>query len=249
MKDTMPKVSIIIVNWNGLEDTMECLGSLKDIDYPNYEVIVVDNGSQGNEAEVLREKWGEYVHVIECDKNYGFAGGANIGIRYALRVSKPGYILLLNNDTVVAKEFLTEMVRAAATDARIGMVGPKVCNYYVRDRIDAAGGRINWRFGFGEDIGEGETDRGQFNVAQEVDFVSGSALLVRSAVIKEIGPLDERFFLYNEDADWCLRAKRAGYKVWFTPAGPVFHKQGASTGRVSKTTLYYSHRNRLLLLK
>lgn len=244
----MHKVSIIIVNWNGLKDTVECLESLKNITYPNYEVIVVDNGSEQNDAEVLRAKWGGYIYVIENDKNYGFPEGANIGIRHALEASNPDYILLLNNDTVVDREFLTELVKIAESDEKIGIVGPKVCNYYIRNKIDAAGGMVNWLLGFGEDIGEGKTDVGQFNQLKEVDYVSGSVLLIKSGVIKEIGLLDGGFFLYNEDADWCLRARKGGYKILYTPMTTVFHKQGASTKRVEKKTLYYSHRNRILLL-
>ena len=121
-----PKVSIIILNWNGLDDTIECLESLQKITYPNYEVIVVDNGSRGNDAQVLREKFGDYIELIQNDKNYGYTGGNNIGIRYALHNSSWDYFLVLNNDTVVESGFLTELVNIAESAPSSGIAGPKI---------------------------------------------------------------------------------------------------------------------------
>ena len=121
-----PKVSIIILNWNGLNDTVECLESLDKVTYPDYQVIVVDNGSTGGDARTLRERFGDYVHIIENDKNYGYTGGVNIGIKYALNNLAADYILLLNNDTIVDPEFLTKMVELAESDNSIGIVGAGV---------------------------------------------------------------------------------------------------------------------------
>jgi len=106
---------------------MECLESLRNITYPDYEVIVVDNASEGNDVRILREKFGDYIHIIENDKNYGYTGGNNIGMKYAMAHHQPDYILILNNDTVVAPNFLTGMIGAAESDDSIGVVGPKVC--------------------------------------------------------------------------------------------------------------------------
>ena len=124
-----PRVSVVILNLNGLEHTLECLESLKKITYPNYDVIVVDNASNGDDVKILREKSGDYVHIIENDKNYGFAEGSNIGMRYALRTFCPAYLLLLNNDTVVAPDFLDELVKVAESSDEIGIVGPKIYYY------------------------------------------------------------------------------------------------------------------------
>src|SRR4030042_2187559 len=137
-----PKVSIIILNWNGLEDTIECLNSLKKITYPNYKVILVDNGSKGNDARVLREKFGDYIHLIENDRNYGYAKGVNIGIRYALANSASEYILLLNNDTVVAPDFLNQLVKLAESDSSVGIVGPKTYYYGSSSRLESIGARL-----------------------------------------------------------------------------------------------------------
>ena len=125
MKSDSPKVAIVILNWNGLADTLECLDSLQKIVYPNYVVVVIDNGSNGNDAEIIKKKFGDFVFVIEEEKNLGFAGGCNEGIRWALH-SGAKYVLLLNNDTVVDPNFLIELVNVAQNDPQIGIVGPKV---------------------------------------------------------------------------------------------------------------------------
>ena len=122
-----PKISVIILNWNELDDTIECLDSLKKITYPNYEIIVVDNGSKGNDAQVLQEKFSDYIHLIQNDRNYGFTGGTNIGMRYALNNSAPDYILVLNSDTVVDSEFLAEMVKVTEADPASGIAGAGKC--------------------------------------------------------------------------------------------------------------------------
>jgi len=220
-----PKVSIIIFNWNGLEDTIECLESLKKISYPNYEVIVVDNGSRGNDAQVLQEKFGDYIHLIKNDKNYGYAGGNNIGIEYSLANSPPDYILLLNNDTVVDPDFLTEMVNVANTDDRIGIAGPKVYYYSFPNCIQSAGGRISTRKGMIAHIGNKEVDAGQYNVQQTVDYVVGCCMLVKSEVIAKIGMFDESYFCYWDEIDYCVRARRAGFKVVYAPQARIWHKK------------------------
>ena len=242
------KVSIIILNWNGLDDTVDCLQSLKEINYPDYNIIIVDNGSKGNDAEILKGKFGEYVHIIENDKDYGFAGGCNIGIRYALRNFEPDYILLLNNDTVVAPDFLAEMVSVAESNPSIGIAGPKIYFYHDPDKIQAIGGQINWRTGMTSMLGIGETDVGQFNEIREVDWVVGCALLIKREVLQTIGLLYERYFAYFEETDWCVRCSRAGYLVIYAPGARVWHKKRWSMEEISGLTMYYVTRNRFLFM-
>ncbi|MCL0034680.1 glycosyltransferase family 2 protein [Dehalococcoidia bacterium] len=244
-----PKVSIIILNWNGLEDTIECLESLKKITYPNYEVIVVDNGSEGNDVEVLKEKFGDYIHIIQNDKNYGFAEGNNIAIRWLLDNSKPDYFLLLNNDTVVAPEFLTELVKVAESDERIGFIGPKTYYYNFKGRKDVinfAGGKFNIRKGQPYHIGAREVDKGQYDEIREVDYVEGSCLLVGKGVVKDIGLLSSSYF-YWEENDWCLRGYKAGYKSAYVPEAKIWHKIAASSG--GKVPRYYFTKNRFLFMR
>jgi len=240
-----PKVSIIILNWNGVEDTIECLESLKKITYPNYEVILVDNGSEGNDVEVLTERFGDYIHLIENDKNYGFTGGNNIGIRYALGNSSPDYFLLLNSDTVVAREFLTEMVKVAEDNPRSGIAGSKTYFYNDPNRFWVLWDNVDMRWGKVSHVGAREIDQGQYDDIREVDHVPGSCFLVKRKVIQSVGLLDESYFSYWEDLDYCIRARKAGYKIVYVPKAKIWH-------RVSKKSAfhwYYRGRNYFRFIK
>lgn len=221
-----PKVSIIILNWNGLGDTIECLESLKKINYPNYEVVVVDNASSGNDVQVLREKYNDYVHLIANDKNYGFSEGNNIGMRYALD-SQCDYVLLLNNDTVVDPAFLTELVSVADSDHTIGIEGAKVYYYDFPNRLHTVGGKVYWWLGIIRHYGDREDDR-RFDQATERDFVYATAMLIRREVMDRISLLDSTFFFGIEEYDYCARAAKAGFKVVYVPNSKVWHKVGAS---------------------
>jgi hypothetical protein len=244
-----PKVSIILLNWNGLEDTTECLESLKRITYPNYEVIVVDNGSRGNDAEVLQEKFGNYVHLIKNDRNYGFSGGNNIGIRYVLNNSSPDYILLLNNDTVVDTNFLTEMVKVAERDSSIGMAGAKIYCYDNAKRLHCVWHSINMRWGRLSTVGFLTIDKGQYEKITEVDCVQASCCLAKRELVERIGLLDESYFLGWEDIDYCLRATRAGYKITYVPKAKIWHKGSSASMKVSQLWGYYRGRNWFLFMK
>jgi GT2 family glycosyltransferase len=225
-----PKVSIIILNWNGLTDTIECLESLKKITYPNSEVVIVDNASRGNDVQVLQEKFGDYVHLIQNDRNYGFPEGCNIGMRYAL-TKGADYLLLLNNDTVVDPEFLTEMVKVAEADPSIGITGSKIYYYYEPNRIQAAGGKINWWLGYIDTYGR-EDDTGQYDTIAERDYLYGTSFLIKKDVIEKISFMDPFFFFGVEEYDYCTRASRAGFKVVYVPGSKVWHKAGASSAKL-----------------
>jgi GT2 family glycosyltransferase len=232
-----PKVTIVIVNWNGWEDTIECLESLYRIDYPNYEIIVVDNHSHDDSVKRIKDYTeGKELTVIENEENYGFAEGNNIGIKYALKYLDPEYILLLNNDTVVDKDFLKELINAGEKNTHIGILGPKIYYYDKTDVIWSAGCRISWKFGRGIQIGTGEVDKGQYDDQKEVEYVSGSAFLIKTEVIDEIGLMDKNYFLYFEESDWTLRANQAGYKSLYVPAAKIRHKVSRSGGGISKPT-------------
>ena len=242
-----PKVSIIIPNWNGLEDTIECLESLKKISYQNYEVIVVDNDSRGKDAEVLRCRFADYIRLIRNDKNLGFAGGVNVGIRYAQSNCKPDFLLLLNNDTVVAADFLTKMVESAITDNSIGIVGLEAYQYGL-----SAGARqgfivkvqiLEARIAF---IGIKQIKAWRSNNSEALN---GCCLLIRSDVIEKIGYFDESYFCYWEDFDFYVRAKEAGYRMICTPAAKIWHKASQTTRKVSGFAYYYFHRNKIRFMK
>ena len=232
-----PKVSIIILNWNGLEDTIECLESLKKITYPNYEVIVVDNASQGDDVRNLREKFGDYIHIIRNDSNYGFAEGNNVGIRYGLNNSNPAYFLLLNNDTVVAPDFLDELIKVARSDSEIGIVGPKIYYYDFNGRKDviwSAGGKIEWwRRWIYHGIGSNDDDLPQYQNVADVDWISGAAMMIRASIIQELSLLDSHYFLGNEDVEYCLKVRQRGFRIVYVPTARVWHKVGISRNKVN----------------
>ena len=244
-----PRVSVIVLNWNGLDDTIECLESLRKVDYPDYRVVVVDNGSTGWDSRVLRERFGGWAVVVENDRNYGYAEGNNIGIRYAVKHYDPSYLLLLNNDTVVDPGFLSAMIEGALTDPAIAIVGPKIYWYDERERIQSAGGSFEWWSLHRSVRGAGEVDRGQFDQMTEVDWVSGSALLISQDAVQKVGLLYPAFFAYSEEIDWCARCKRVGYKVWFAPGARVWHKCAWTPRGISALQLYYMMRNRYLFMR
>jgi len=243
----LPKVAIIILNWNGKEDTIECLESSKHITYPNYELLLVDNGSTDGSVECFRELY-PGIEIIETGANLGFAEGNNVGMRRAMDKGAD-YVLLLNNDTVVDPEFLEELVKVAEGDERIGIIGPKIYYYDRRDLIYYTGANINFWFLHSKG-NKGKVDDGQFDNTKEIDAVSGCAILVKSYLLKNVGELDPEYFAYYEEIDWCIRAKRAGYKVVYAPKAIVFHKGAGSTGQsFNPTVAYYKTRNLILFMR
>ncbi|MFZ5917169.1 MAG: glycosyltransferase family 2 protein [Chloroflexota bacterium] len=244
----MPRVWIVVLNWNGLADTLECLASLQRLDYPNYEVIVVDNGSTDGSVKVIQAQFPD-ITLIANEQNLGFTGGNNIGLRYALERGAD-YALLLNNDTEVAPDFLRLLVEVAEANPAIGIAGPTIYYHAQPERIWSAGGVIDWQRGLTSMIGLGETDAGEHGAApRDVDFVTGCAFLVKWAVMKQVGLLDERFFAYYEEAEWCVRARRAGFRILHVPQSRLWHKISPERRAASPQVHYYMTRNRLLFLR
>ncbi len=190
------KVFIIILNWNGAKDTIDCLKSLENLDYPDFEILVVDNGSTDDSVLKIKSQISNLknkVVLIENKENLGFPAGNNIGIEYALECGAD-YALLLNNDTVADKNFLKEMVGVAENNEKIGILGPKIYFYDDPKRIWFAGGSFDWFRGSAH-IGFGEIDFQKYQSEKEVGFITGCAMLVKKEVFGKIGLLDERFFL------------------------------------------------------
>lgn len=245
---TWPRVEIIVLNWNGGETTLSCLGSLARLDYPAFEVVVVDNGSTDGSVHAIGERFPEVI-LIENEKNLGFTGGNNVGLSRALAVGLD-YALLLNNDTEVAPDLLHLLIEAFEADPVIGIAGPTIYYYNQPDVIWSAGGAIDWRQGRTRMVGLDEREVGQFGQEpREVDFVTGCALLVKRTVLEKVGLLDERFFAYYEETEWCVRARRAGFKSVHVPRAHIWHKISPVTQADSPRVHYYMTRNRLLFLK
>ncbi len=244
-----PRVSIIIVNWNGLQDTLECLKSLGGIDYDNLEIVLVDNGSDGDDLAVLQETYGDRAHFLRNESNLGYAGGNNTGIAFALANLSPDYLLLLNNDIVVDPAFLRELVETAHSDPGIGIIGPKTLDYKEPDILQQAGTRFWAPIGKVRLVGRGEKDLGQHDRETKTDYVQGSCMLIRREVVETIGLLNEEYFLYWEDMEYCLRATKAGFSLAVCPASRVWHKGSASSGRLSGRLMYFGTRNRFFIYR
>jgi hypothetical protein len=241
------KVGILVLTFNNYADTRECMESLYALTYDHHEVIVVDNGSTDGSLQRLEGEFPQAVFVHIGD-NLGYAGGNNRGIEVALERGAQ-LIWILNNDTVVDKDALSRLVDAARELPRAGIIGSKV--YYHGDgkRLFFAGGQINAWTGETRHIGYREIDRGQYDKRKAVDYINGCNLLARRECIEEIGLLDEAYFLYYEETDWAVRARRAGWEVIFVPTPGVWHKIEAGTGWISSTTAYYLTRNRLYFIR
>ena len=338
-----PRVSIIILNWNGWRDTVEALESLYQVKYPNYHVVVVDNHSEDDSIEKIKKycdgslkvesSFFEYdpgnkpVKVLEIEEeelkdfdkgeigfssslesennlgqvkksftpienhikpvrnhlppienhpvknhlppienlksiknplvliknheNHGFAGGNNVGMRYALKNLNPDFILLLNNDTVVDPLFLDELLNQVG-DA--GIAGSKIYFYHDMDLIQSLGFKIKWSRGEMDSVGymsreESKSRDGSKNYENDLDAVSGCSMLIRGDVLDEIGLFNEKCFLYYEDTDICLRAKRAGFKIVCADRSKLWHKDSSSSKKISGTREYYSSRNLFLFMR
>jgi len=228
MTNTSPKVAIVILTWNGKELTLECLRSLDQLTTPNVEFIVADNASNDGTVDAIRSEWGDGVTIIENPSNLGFSKGNNVAIRHALDAGAD-YVLLLNNDTTVASDFVEHLLTPFA-DERVGITGPKIYYYSPADQIWFAGGEVHLSRGTAKHTGIRAKDRGQFDQQRQVDYVSGCALMAKRAVFERIGMLDPTYRAYFEDADFCMRARMAGYDIIYAPAARVWHKISASTG-------------------
>lgn len=269
-----PKVAIVVLNWNGWKDTVECLESLSQINYSSYEVILVDNGSRDNsvkqiqnylagnllvnskfftfnrtnkplklvEAEV-HPKFGGEIILIQKSTNVGFSMGSNIGLRLAQK-HNADYVMLLNNDIVVDKNFLHQLIDQSEKDPQVGIVGPTIYYYDRPTTIDFAGENIiKWRV-----KGKEFTTISKF--PREVDKIEGSCMLIRRAMLDRIGLLYTKYWAYWEETDLCFRAKKAGYKVLYVPKSIIWHKVAQSIGGEGNLRReYYINRNRLLFAR
>jgi GT2 family glycosyltransferase len=238
-------VSTIVLNWNGYEDTIECVASLQKLAYPELSITIIDNGSTDGSEVILKERFPD-IPVIQTGRNLGYAGGVNAGLRHALKTDAE-YFLILNNDTVVDPRAVDELINVARSDGRIGMLSSKI---YFHDRPDTlwyAGATYNPWLGWGRHRGYNEVDVGQYDTVEETERPSGCAMMVSREFCDRVGLLDEKFFSYGEEVDWSLRGKKAGYKVMYVPGSKVWHKVSSSTGG-TKTCLYlyYSVRNTLM---
>jgi GT2 family glycosyltransferase len=240
-----PRIVAVVLNTNRRDDTLACLESLARLDYPDRAVLVLDNASTDGSAAAIAAAHPD-VRVLPLTENRGYAGNNNVGIAAALEMGAD-WVLVLNEDTILDPACFTELMRVAATDERIGVLGPLVYHHDEPAVIQSAGGLMNGRWEAWH-RGQNEDDTGQFAAPQDVQWISGCAILVRREVIAQVGPLDERFFYYWEETEWCVRAGRAGWRVVLVPAARIWHKGVKRDYRPGPSVAYYNTRNHLLLM-
>ncbi len=241
MKDS-DLISIISVNFNGLEDTLEMIDSVISNISLSYEIIIVDNASCGNQAEEVKARHPQVV-TIRSETNLGFAGGNNLGIKAA----KGNYLFFLNNDTVIKDDSLQYLVERLESSSRAGAVSPKIRFAWGNSPVQFAGYTVlsgitlrNFLIGFMK------PDDGSYDTPALTPYIHGAAFMVKREVIERAGVMPELFFLYYEELDWSERMRAAGYELWYEPRAVVYHKESRSTGIVSPLKVFYMTRNRLV---
>lgn len=257
----MKHVVISLLNFNGLNNTLVCLASLKNVkrNSANLTLVAVDNASR-EEFDLKSGFVGDIpLVVIKNSKNLGFSGGNNVAIKYALE-NGADYVLILNNDTYVDKEFLTELLKVAEQDNSVGILVPKIYfapgfefhkeKYSKKERGKVfwyGGGKMDWANVIGCHRGVDEVDKGQYDKTEETEIATGCCMLVKKEVFENVGLFDDKYFLYYEDSDLSIRAKNKGFKIVYVPTSIIWHKNaGSAGGSGSQLQDYYITRSRLL---
>jgi GT2 family glycosyltransferase len=219
-------VCALTLNWNRPDDTLECLKTLVDQSYPKLHVLVVDNGSSDDSVARIGARFPQ-VELVQSSENRGFAAGANLGLRRALD-GGADLVFLVNNDTLIEQQAVAQLVAQAGSG--VGILAPVIYYAEDQDRIWSIGGRIHpWTLDKYHDTWE-QVDESQRTDAEEKDFVTGCGMLLTRPLLEEVGLFDERFFMYYEDADLCMRARRAGFRILLVPAAKMWHKVAQSSG-------------------
>ena len=249
-KNNEKKVAIILVNYNGYAETIQCIESLKNIDYDNYHVFIVENGSTNNSYDILSRYLVEsdcarFCTLKKSKENLGFSGGNNIGIKEAIEQGYE-YVMLLNNDTIVTPDFLNILINNADNKS---IVTPRIMYWNEKDKNWYAGGKLSkvlgraWHNNIGKKYLKNRDDR-----CYNVSFISGCCMLMHVDVIKKIGLLEEKYFLYYEDTEYCWRADDSSVQMKYVGSSVIYHNVSSSTGNNSRLMNYYKIRNRLYLI-
>jgi hypothetical protein len=239
-------ISIITINYNQAELTRQFLESARKLTYPNYEVIVVDNASAQPLREIIDPTNYPFLRLIRTETNLGFTGGNNVGMEAA----RGDYFFIVNNDTELTPTLLDELLKPFGQTKQIGVVCPKIRFYDSPQLVQYAGySPINLYTGTATAIGYNQVDDGRFDQPHATYFAHGCAMLVRRAVVEQVGRFAERFFLYYEELDWSQRIRNAGYLIYYQPSATILHKESGSVGQQSPLRTYYLTRNRILFMR
>jgi GT2 family glycosyltransferase len=263
---TYPNYRIVIIDNNSTDDSVSCIKSWaqgdipvrtdfiknavsnKDLKFIEYDGVEAENGGLLNKENNLN-LLAPHIVLIQTGANLGYAGGNNIGIRYALK-KQADYIWILNNDAIVDRNSLAEMISVAERDERLGMVGSKLLYYDKPDKIQSAGGgRFNFWQGLSHQYGWLEEDHGQWDKIFEPYYINGASLLVKSAVIRTAGLMNESFFLYGEELEWQIRVKQHGWSLLYCPSAKVWHKENSTLGYKSPIIEFYYTRSCLWIIR
>ena len=241
------KVAIIIVNWKQYELTKSCLFSLKKINYDNHQIILIDNESNQKELKSIKNQF-ENIITFSNERNLGFTGANNIGIKHAIK-NEFEYVMLINNDTEVEKNFISPLIDSLEKNKNLGAVQPLILNFDSRKKVWNAGGFLNKFFGYFY------VNKNPKEIKKNIDWITGCCFFVRIEVIKKIGLLDESFFAYYEDVDWSIRIKNSGYDLAFIKSSVIYHhcskssQNELSEGKLSPFVHYLNIRNHIFLLR
>jgi len=257
----MKHVVISLLNFNSKKNTLDCLKSLEDIRKDDFKltIVVIDNASKedfGLKSRIVKHK---SLVVIKNNENLGFSGGHNVAIKYALD-NRADYVLILNNDTYVDKDFLAKLLKTADEDKNVGILVPKIYfasgsefhkDRYLKNEIGKvlwyAGGEMDWANIIGQNRGVDEVDKGQYDKTEETEIATGCCMLIKKEVFENIGLFDDKYFLYYEDSDLSIRARRKDFKIMYVSGSIIWHKNaGSAGGSGSVLQDYYITRNRLL---
>jgi len=255
------KVFIVVLNWNGFGDTLECLKSLDKLQITNYklQIVVVDNNSSDGSVEKLRKlNFSQFeLEILENNENLGFAEGNNVGMDWAIEHGAD-WVMILNNDTIVDRDLVVSLMKVAKKEKKVGILSPKIYfskgfefhkKRYQKSELGGviwyAGGEMDWNNVYGRNRGVDEVDNGQYDEVSEIDFATGACMMISTKALKVVGGLDRRYFMYLEDVDLSLRMKKKGWQVLFVPDARLWHKVAQSSGIGSDLNDYYLTRNRI----
>jgi len=241
-----PKIVAIILNTNRKLDTLACIQSIEGNQYPNIQIVVLDNASMDGSVDAIKTRY-PHVSILELNENKGYAGNNNVGLEFAIKLN-PDWIFVMNEDIVLDKDALDEMMHEANENPKAGIIGPLVYHFDEPEIIQSAGGSFT-KNGDSIHISQNEKDSGQYEKPFEVPWISGCAIGVRLEAIQQAGLIDEHFFYYWEETDWCFRIKAFGWKSIVVPKAKIWHKGVQRNYLPSPNVTYYATRNRLLFNK
>ncbi len=242
-----PSVAALVLNYNGREVTLQTLASLRAMTYPACTPVLIDNGSSDGSSEAVAAAFPD-VEQVRVEVNEGPAAGVNAGLEWGLERDFD-YLLVLNNDIEVAPDMLDELVAVAESEPAVACVGPKCYYFWDRDRLWSAGGRLRFGESVTKERGMGEIDRGRYERTEEVDYINGCAMLIPRQVVEAVGLFDPLYFLSVEDADWCMRAKRLGYRCYYAPRAVLWHMVSHTVGVYVPSKTFHNGRSTAIFVR